>query len=85
MNKKEGIFGSWIQYYFILHEDTLIQLDKKQGKPLGSIHMKVAKILPSPDKNDKLQMQIFNGTNDVILRASSIKELVEWTNALLDS
>jgi hypothetical protein len=47
--------------------------------------MKVAKILPSPDKKDKLQMQIFNGTNEILLRASSIKEMVEWTNALINT
>lgn len=54
MQKKEGFFSGWVQFFFILHEDMLIQLDKQGGKPLGSIHMKVAKIDQSPDKNDKL-------------------------------
>jgi hypothetical protein len=54
LHKKEGFFAGWVQYYFILHEDMLTYLEKEGGKPLGSIHMKVAKILPSPDKKDKL-------------------------------
>jgi hypothetical protein len=29
-------------------------------------------------------MTIFNGTNEIYLRANSIKEKVEWTNALLN-
>ena len=50
--KDEGLFGGWKKYYFILHEDMLIYLDKKGGKPIGSIHMKIAKI--QPDKKEKL-------------------------------
>ena len=42
--KKDGFFSGWVRYYFILHEDTLIYLDKEGGKPQGSIHMKIAKI-----------------------------------------
>ncbi len=85
LSKKEGFFSSWVPYYFILHEDTLLQLDKQGGKPVGSIHMRIAKILPSPDKNDKLQLVIHNGTSEIFLRASSIKEMVEWTNALVNT
>jgi len=47
--------------------------------------MRIAKVLPSPDKKDKLQMLINNGTNEILLRANSIKEMVEWTNALLST
>jgi hypothetical protein len=47
--------------------------------------MRIAKILPSPDKNDKLQILIHNGTNEIILRAQTIKEMVDWTNALLNT
>lgn len=39
-----SLFNPWHPYYFILHEDTLIYLDKKQGKIKGSIHLKVSKI-----------------------------------------
>jgi hypothetical protein len=59
----------------------LYQLDKKEGKSLGSIHMQVAKV--QPDKNEKLVIHIFNGTNEILIRASSIKDMVDWTNALL--
>jgi hypothetical protein len=45
--------------------------------------MRIAKILPSPDKNDKMQILIHNGTNEILLKANSIKEMVDWTNALL--
>jgi hypothetical protein len=44
--------------------------------------MKIAKI--SSDPKDRLLILIFNGTNEVYLRATSIKEKVEWTNALLN-
>ena len=83
--KKEGFFSGWVQYYFILHEDTLLQLEKQGGKPMGSVHMRIAKILPSPDKKDKLQMLIDSGTSEILLRASSIKEMVDWTNALVNT
>lgn len=72
-----------MRYYFILHEDTLIYLDKQGGKPQGSIHMKISKI--SGDQKDKLLIAINNGTNEVYLRANSIKEKVDWTNALIES
>ncbi|CDW78336.1 oxysterol-binding protein [Stylonychia lemnae] len=80
--KKDGFFSGWVQYYFILHEDTLIYLDKQGGKPQGSIHMKISKI--SGDQKDRLLILIFNGTNEIYLRANSIKEKVEWTNALVN-
>jgi PH domain len=83
LDKKEG--WSWVRYYYILHEDVLLQLDKEGGKPMGQIHMKVAKINPSPDKNDKLQMSIFNGTNEILFRTGTIKERVDWSNALATS
>ena len=80
LHKKEGFFSGWVQYYFVLHEEMLVQLDKQGGKPLCSIHMKVSRV--EPDKKDKLVMLLFNGTNEIQLKASSIKEMVEWTNAL---
>ena len=85
LEKKEGFFGGFVTYFFILHEDTLLQLEKPGGKPVGSIHMRIAKILPSPDKKDKLQILIHNGTTEIILRARTIKEMVDWTNALLNA
>jgi hypothetical protein len=39
-----GLLSPWTPYYFILHEDTLNQLDKKEGKLMGSVHLKVATI-----------------------------------------
>jgi hypothetical protein len=50
---------------------------------MGSIHMRVAKIQPDP--KDKLVIQVFNGTNELQLRAASIKEMVDWYNALMNS
>ena len=82
LHKKEGFFAGWVQYYFILHEDMLVYLDKKGGRPLGQIHMKIAKIQPS--QKDKLLIQIFNGTNQIQLRANSIKDMVAWTNQLIN-
>ena len=43
--------------------------------------MKIAKI--SSDQKDRLLILLFNGTNEVLLRTTTIKEKVEWTNALL--
>lgn len=45
--------------------------------------MKISKI--TGDQKDKLLILIFNGTNEIYLRANSIKEKVEWTNALVNS
>jgi hypothetical protein len=81
--KDEGFFSGWNRYYFILHEDMLYQLEKEQGRPMGQIHMKVAKV--QSDKKEKLIMHVFNGTNEILLRASNIKEMVDWTNALLNA
>jgi oxysterol-binding protein-related protein 3/6/7 len=78
--KEERLFGGWTKYYFILHQEMLYQLDKKDGKLMGQIHMQVAKV--QNDKDDKLVIRVFNGTNEIALRASSIKEMVEWSNAL---
>lgn len=47
--------------------------------------MKVAKINPSPDKSDKLQLMVFNGTNEILFRTATIKERVDWYNALVAS
>jgi hypothetical protein len=44
--------------------------------------LKVAKI--SGVSKDNMQIQIFNGTSDIILKASSIKEKVDWQNALIN-
>lgn len=44
--------------------------------------MKIAKI--QTDTKDRLLITIFNGTNEVYLRANSIKEAVDWTNALVN-
>jgi hypothetical protein len=44
--------------------------------------MKIAKIQNDP--KDRLLISIFNGTNEVYLRCNSIKESVEWTNALIN-
>jgi hypothetical protein len=33
--KDEGYFGGWNKYYFILHEEMLYQLDKKEGNLSG--------------------------------------------------
>jgi hypothetical protein len=60
----------------------LIYLEKQGGKMLGNIHMKIAKI--QNDSKDRLLITVFNGTNEVYLRAPSIKIAVEWTNALIN-
>ena len=82
LQKRESFFQGWLRYYFILHEDTLLQLSKKEGKLIGSIHMKIATI--QNDSKDRLLITIFNGTSEVYLRANSIKETVDWTNALIN-
>ncbi len=78
--KNDGFFSGWVQYFFILHEDTLIYMDKQKEKIVGSIHLKIAKFENVP--KDPLQIQIFNGTNEILLRTTNIKEKVDWTNAL---
>lgn len=83
LDKKEGFFAGWVSYFFILHEDVLMQLDKEGGKPMGSIHMRIAKIQPDP--KDKLVIKIFNGTNEIYLRTKNIKEHVDWYNALTNT
>ena len=44
LRKNEGIFSGWVQYYFILHEDMLVYLDKKGGKQVGTINMRDVKL-----------------------------------------
>jgi hypothetical protein len=83
LSKNDGFFSGWVQYYFILHEDTLMYMDKQGGKIVGSIHLKIAKFDNVP--KDPLQIQIFNGTNEILLRTASIKEKVDWTNALIEA
>ena len=83
LQKQEGFFNSFTTYHFILHEDTLMQMDIKKEKILTSIHLKVAKI--QNVLKEPTQISIFNGTSEIILRAASIKEKVEWTNALVQA
>ena len=80
LSKYEGFFSGFVTYFFIQHDDTLIYMDQKKEKIIGSIHLKIAKI--ETYSKDPLLIQIFNGTNEIQLKASTIKEKVEWTNAL---
>lgn len=56
-------------------------LDKKEGKLLGQVHLRIAKV--SSDSKDPLVLQVNNGTNEILLKAFTIKEKVEWTNAIV--
>ncbi len=60
---------------FILHEDTLLHLDKQGCRAIGSKQMLISKILPAPDKKDKFQMLKDSGSSDVAPRRSLSKKL----------
>jgi len=64
-----------------LHEDTLLYQDRKREKIIGSVHLKIAKI--ASVAKDPLLININNGTNEITLRTVSIKEKVDWINALV--
>jgi hypothetical protein len=57
-----------------------MQLEKEGGKPTGSIHMRIAKIQQDP--KEKIVIKIFNGTNEIYLRAQNIGLALNWFNAL---
>jgi hypothetical protein len=65
LKRWENIF--WKINYFILYYDILTYCDKKGGKKLGSIHLKVSEIIFVPD--DPLRIIINTGISDIILRA----------------
>jgi len=79
--KHEGLFSGWTPYFYILHDDELLQMTKDKSKVLGTIHLKVAKVASNP--RDSLAIEIFTGTQELTLRASTIKEKVDWINGLL--
>jgi hypothetical protein len=56
-------------------------MDKQKEKIQGCIHLAIAKIQNIP--KDPLAIQLFNGTNEITIKAASIKEKVDWMNALI--
>lgn len=81
LTKYDGFLSGWKPYFFILYEDTLNYMDEKKQKLQGSIHLKIAKV--SSSQTDPLLLKIFNGTSEMELKARTIKEKVEWMNAIV--
>jgi hypothetical protein len=84
--KKGGIFASgvWDKYFFILHQEILIFTDaNERTKILGRLHMQVSKILPEDQTFVDGEIRIHSGLMVIRLRAATIKEKINWKNALL--
>jgi len=80
-----GIFssGTWTQYFFVLHEQVLLITDlNERTKVLGKMHMAVSKILPEVDSQGENEIRLHSGLIEVHLKAQSIKEKINWKNAL---
>jgi PH domain len=73
----------WRSQFFVLHNGVLTFCNKKGGKLLGAIHMKVAKV--SLTAEDHLRIIINTGTGELHLRAANVAEKSKWVSALRQS
>ena len=74
--------GSWRKFFFVLHERILIVCDfKDHSKVIGRLHMEISKVLPEKDDQLEGEIRLNNGLQDVRLKASTIKEKINWKNA----
>lgn len=78
-----NVLYRWRSQFFVLHDGVLSFCNKKAGKLLGAIHMKVAKV--SLTAEDHLRIIINSGTGELHLRAANIQEKSKWVTALRQS
>ena len=79
-----GMFssGSWKKYFFILHERVLIICDfNERSKIVGRLHMEISQVLPEKDDQQEGEIRLHSGLFEVRIKASSIKEKINWKNA----
>ena len=73
-------------YYCRLNRHILILLDNKaNGKVLGKIHMEIAQLLPAKDGDADCDLRLHSGLVELWMSAPSIKEKVQWHNAISDA
>jgi hypothetical protein len=85
-SKEGGMFsaGVWRKYFFILHQDVLIFTDiNERAKIVGKMHMQISKIIPEDQTSLDGEIRMNSGLIDVRLKASTIKEKINWKNALI--
>jgi PH domain len=70
----------WQSQFFILHDGVLSYCDRKGGKMIGAIHMKVAKVALTAE--DHLRIIINTGTGELHLRAGNVQEKSRWVSCL---
>ena len=76
--------GVWTKYFCILHEQVLLITDVNQRSNIvGKLHMQISKILPSGQ--DEVEIKLHSGLVEVRLKAESIKQVIEWKNALTNA
>jgi hypothetical protein len=78
-----GFFTRWREYKYILHEGVLLEYNIVTNEELGAVHLAISKISVNPKQ--PLQVIIHNGISQIYLRAKTVKEKVEWFNALEES
>lgn len=75
--------GTWHRHFFVLHDDILIFTELEQKtKILGKMHMKITKVTQDQPGQDELEIRMHSGLVDVRVRAASIKEKINWKNAM---
>lgn len=60
-------------------------MEQKDGKVLGKIHMEIAQLLPSKNGDKDSDLRLHSGLVELWLGAPSIKEKVQWHNAISDA
>lgn len=75
--------GCWKKCFFTLTQDILSFADlNDKTQILGKIHMKISTILVDDGTFEDGELRLNSGLIDVRLKAASIKEKVNWKNAL---
>lgn len=83
LQKWGGFFTRWKECKFILHEGVLYEYNPITNVELGAVHMSISNVAVNPKQ--PLQIIIHNGLSQIYLKAKTIKEKVDWVNALKES
>ena len=78
-------YSGWNKYFFILHQEVLLIADMNdRAKIHGKLHMQISKVI-NDGVQEECEIRLHSGLVEVRLRASSIKEKVDWKNVLLSA
>ena len=74
---------NWQPFFFSLKNQILTFSDENDKiKTRGCLHMAISKLLPEMRTDSDCDIRIYSGLVELRLRAYSIKDKVDWCNAI---